>query len=160
MGRARDGADDDVVELQPQLGFLRTHLLGEADEAQAAKLMNRGPRRNGVGFSALGLDVLQGALPALADTDVEPFVDQLDLGPHDAGHQDVADTVINGVLERDPALLNQTALHPDLGRHGRHLTRVIGLHATDGNQRIGIRGQSIGHDVLQLAELVAPKSQA
>jgi large subunit ribosomal protein L21 len=42
MGRARHGADDDVVEPEAGLRLLRPHLLREADIAEAAELVDGG----------------------------------------------------------------------------------------------------------------------
>ena len=75
-------------------------------------------------------------------------------------HQNVADAVINGVFERNPAFLNQAAPHADLGGDGRHLTRVVGLDTPDGDERVGIRSYGIRNDVFELAHLVTAKGEA
>ena len=60
---------------------------------------------------------------------------------------------------RHPAFLDQPAFHADLGRDGRDHAGVVGLHAADRDQRIGIAGDRIGHDVFELAQLVAAECQ-
>ena len=61
---------------------------------------------------------------------------------------------------RHPALLHHPAFHPDLGRDRGDLTGVVGLHAADRHQRVGIRRDRVGHDVFELAQLVAADRQA
>ena len=51
------------------------------------------------GFPPLALTSSQRPLPALADTDIKAFVDQLDLRAHHAAHQDVANPVVDGILK-------------------------------------------------------------
>ena len=77
-----------------------------------------------------------------------------------AAEQDIADAVVDGVLMRHPAFLHQTALHADLGRNGRNHAGVVGLHAADRDQRIGVGGDRIGNDVFELAQLVAAEGEA
>ena len=160
MRGAGDRADDDIVEPDAELLLLRPHLLGEADVPEPAELVHRGARRDGIGLPALRLHVLDRPLPALPNPDVEALVDQLDLRPHHAAHQDVADPVVDGVLERHPALLHQAALHAELGGDRRDLARVVRLHPSDGDQGIGVRRDGVGHDVLELADLVAAEGEA
>ena len=158
--RAGHGADDDVVEPEAELPLLRAHLLGEADEAETAVLVHRGARRNRIGLAALCSHVIQSALPARPDPDVEAFVDQLDLGAQHAAHQDVADAVVDGIREGHPALLHEAALHAELRRDRRDLARMVRLHAADGHERIGIGRERVGNDVLELADLVAAEREA
>ena len=96
----------------------------------------------------------------MADADVEAVVDQPHVGAHDAAQHDVADPVVDRVLVRDPGLLHQPAFHPDLGRDRRHLARVVRLHAADRDQRVGVRGDRIGNDIFELAQLVAAEREA
>src|SRR5262245_49569684 len=84
MRGAGDRAHDHVIEAEAERGFLLSHFLGETDITQPTEWMHRSARRDRVGLAALRLDVGDGALPTLADADVEPFVDQLDLGAHHA----------------------------------------------------------------------------
>ena len=159
MRRAGDGADHDVVEGEAEFLLLLPDLFGKADIAQAAIFMDRSPGRDRIGFAALGLDVLDGLFPAPSDTDIEAFVDHLHVGAHDAAEHDVADAIVDRVLVRHPALLNQTALEADLcGDRGDH-AGVVGLHAPDGNQRVGVRRDRVGNDVLELAQLVAAEGE-
>ena len=115
--------------------------------------------RDRIGLSALCFHVLNGLLPAAPDADIKTFVDHLHIGAHDAAQHDVADAVVDGVLVRHPAFLHQPALHADLGRDGGHHAGVIGLHAADRNQRIGIRSDRVGNDVFELAQLVAAERE-
>ena len=61
---------------------------------------------------------------------------------------------------RHPAFLHQPALHADLGSNGRNHAGVIGLHAADRDQRIGVGGDRVGDDVFELAQLVAAIGEA
>ncbi len=160
MGRAGNRADHDVVEGKAKLLLLGTNLLGKADITKAAIFVDRGSRRDRIRLAAFGLHVRDRLFPTLPDTDVEPFVDHLDIGPHDPAQQDVADTVIDGVLMRHPAFLNQPAFHADFRRDSRHHARVVRLHPADRDQRIGVGGDRIGNDVFELAQLVAAESQS
>src|SRR5208337_4147036 len=109
--------------------LLRAHLLGESDIAETAVFVHRGAGRNRVGPSAMRLDVLQRVLPALANADVETVVDEPNVRAHDAAQHDVADTVINRVLVRNPGLLYEAALHADFRRDRSDLARMVRLHA-------------------------------
>ena len=160
VGRAGHGADDDVVEPQSEFLLLRPHLLGEADIAEPAQPVDRGAGRDRIGLAAPCLHVLDRALPALADADVEALVDQLDLRAQDAAHQDVAHPVVDRVLERHPALLHQAALHAELGGDRSDLPRVVRLHAADGDEGVGVRCDGVGNDVFELAHLVAAEGEA
>jgi hypothetical protein len=77
------------------------------------------------GLPPFGLHILQRTDPTLADTDVEALGDQLCFGAHDAGQQDIADPVIDGVFVWYPAFLDQSALHPDLRGHRRDHPRMV-----------------------------------
>src|SRR6202030_3152369 len=135
------------------------HLSDNATTAAPAIFVHRGAGRDRIGPAALGLHLLDRLLPALADADIETFVHHLQIGAHDAAEQDVADAVIDGVLVRHPAFLHETALHPDLGGDGRDHAGVIGLHAADRHQRIGVGGDRVGDDVFELAQLVAAERE-
>ncbi len=117
--------------------------------------MHRGAGRDRIGLAAGGLDLGQGVLPALADADVEIVVGDAAVGAHQACHQDVADAIVDRVLVRHPAFLHQPALEAELGGDGGDHAGVVGLHAADGDQRVGVRRDDVGHQVLHLAELVA-----
>ena len=90
----------------------------------------------------------------------KPSSTSLHVGAHDAAQHDVADPVVDRVLVRDPGLLHQPAFHADLGRDRRHLARVVRLHAADRDQRVGVRGDRVGNDVFELAQLVAAEREA
>src|SRR5262245_51656145 len=104
--------------------------------------------------------VFERRFPALLELDPEALVHQLDLGAEDAAHQDVADAVIDAVVPVDPALLHQPALHAELGGDGRDLAGVVGLHATDGDQRVAVLRDRFRHQVFELAHLVAAEGEA
>ena len=122
--------------------------------------MDRGSRRDRVRLAALGLYVGDRLFPTLPDADIEPLVDHLDIGTHDPAQQDVADAIIDSVLVRHPAFLDEPAFHSDFRRDGGNHAGVVRLHAPDRDQRIGIGGDRIGNDVFELAQLVAAKSQS
>ena len=150
----------DIVEREAEVPLLRPHLLGETDIAEAAVFVHRGACRNSVRAPALRLDVLQRILPALANADIEAFIDQANVRAHDAAELNVADAVINRILVRDPGLLDETALHADLGGDRRDHAGVIRLHAADRDQCVGVRGDRVGDDVFELAQLVAAEREA
>jgi hypothetical protein len=57
---------------------------------------------------------------------------------HDAAQNDVADPILDRILERHPVFLDEAALHADLGDgRGRHHPSVVGLNATNRYQGIG-----------------------
>ncbi len=160
MGGAGNSADHDIVELEAELLLLLAHLLGEADIAETAELVHGGAGGNGVRLAARRLDLVDRLLPALADADVEAVVDQPHVGAHDAREHDVADPVIDGVLVRHPGFLHQAALHADLGRDGGDHPGVVGLHAANRDQRVGVGGDCVRDDVFELAQLVATIGEA
>ncbi len=122
--------------------------------------MHGGAGRNRIGLAALGLHVGNRVFPALANADVELFIDHLHVRAHHAAEQDIADAVVDGVLVRHPAFLHQAAFHADLGRDGRDHAGMVGLYATDRDQRVGIGSDGIGDDVFELAQLVAAEGEA
>jgi hypothetical protein len=95
-------------------------------------------------------------LPAPANSDIKALIDQANVGAHDAAELDVADPVIDRILVRNPGFLHKTAFHADLGGDRGDLAGVVRLHAADRHQRVGVRGDRIGNDVFELAQLVAP----
>ena len=155
VGRAGDGADHDVIECDTELLLLCPHLFSEADIAQTAELVNRSAGRDGIGVPSLRLHVFDGPHPALTNADVKAVADQFNLCSHYAAHQDVPDPVVDSVFERHPTLLDQAAFHAELGGDRRDLPRVVGLHAADRDERIGVRCDGVRDDVFELADLVA-----
>src|SRR5579872_5916744 len=115
LRRAGDDADDDVVEGDAHLLFLGADFFGEADIAEAAIFVHRGAGRDAVGLAAGVLHRLDRFFPALANADVESIRDDAALGAHQARHHDIADAVVHGVLVRHTGLLDDDALHADLG---------------------------------------------
>ena len=87
--------------------------------------MHGGTCGDGVRLTALGFHIRQRGGPALADTDVETLVHQLDLCAHDAGEHDVPHPVVDRILVRYPAFLDQAAFHPDLCGHRRDHARMV-----------------------------------
>ena len=98
-------------------------------------------------------------MPAVLEADAEPRLHQADVGPHDAGQQDVADLVVDRVRPVDPALLDQDGLQAHLGGDRGHLPGVVGLHAADADERVRALPERVGDQVLQLAGLVAAVGQ-
>ena len=159
MGRACHRAHHDMVEHDPHLGFLRTDLFGKAHVAEPAELVHRCACRYCIRLAAFGPDSLERTLPAFPDPDVETFIDEFNLRSHDTAHQDIADPVVDGILKRHPAFLDEVTLHAQLGGDRGNLTGVIRLHATDRHQGVGVRRDRIGNDVFQLANLVAAERE-
>src|SRR5262249_60309348 len=106
LGGASDNAHDYVVELEAHLRLLGAHLLSKADIAESAVLVHRGAGRDGIGLPARILHRLDGVLPALTETDVEAVGDDAALGAHQTRQQDIADSVVDRILMRDPAFLD------------------------------------------------------
>ena len=79
---------------------------------------------------------------------------EADVGAHDAREQDVADLVVDDVGPLDPALLDEHAAEPEARGDGRHLARVVRLHAADRDERVAALRERVGGEVLQLAHLV------
>ena len=138
---------------------MRTDFFGKANKAKTAIFMHRCPGRDWIRHPAFGFYIRKGGFPTFANTNIETFIDQFNLRPHDAAHQDVANPVINRVVKWHPAFLNQTALHADLRSNRGNLPCVVGLHTTNRHQRIGTRFDRIRHDIFHLTDLVTAKSQ-
>ena len=73
---------------------------------------------------------------------------------------DVAHPVVDGVLVGNPGLLHQPALHADFRRDRSDLAGMVRLHAADRDQRVGVRGDRVGDDIFELAQLVAAEREA
>ena len=160
LRRARDGADDDRVEVDAEIAFLLGQLDRPAREAEAAERMVGGTGRDRVRLAARLLHVAQRLLPRLLEADAEAGLDQPHVGAAEPRHEDVADPVVGHVGPVDPALLYQHALQPEARRHRRHLPRVVGLHAADRDQRVAAGRERVGDQVLELAGLVAAEGDA
>jgi hypothetical protein len=93
--------------------------------------MYRGAGRDSIRLAAGIPHRLDRVLPALADANIEVVRYNAAVGAHQAGQQDIADTVIDCVLVRHPAFLHDDAFHADLGGYGGDHAGVIGLHAAD-----------------------------
>ena len=154
LRRARYDAHDNVVELEPQPGFLCADLFRKPDVAEPTELVHRCAGRNSVRFATGVPNRLDRVLPALANPDVETVLDNPAVGPHQSGHQDIADAVIHRIFVWHPAFLNDDAFHSNLGRGCGDETRVVRLHSADGDQRIGTGCNCVRHDVLELSEFV------
>jgi hypothetical protein len=120
----------------------------------------RGARGDRVRLAAASLHVGQRLLPALLEADPEIRPHQPHVGAHDAAELDVADPVVDDVGPVHPALLHKHAAEPR-ARGGRgHLPRVVRLHAPDRDERVAALGERVGHQVLELARLVAAIREA
>ena len=154
--RAGDRADHDRVEEDAELLLLLGHLVGPVREAEPAEPVVGGAGRDGVRRTAALLDILDGPPPRVAEADVEAGRVEPDLGTHHPAQQDVADLGAERVGPvRHPVLLHQHALQPQVRRDRRHLPGVVGLVATDRDQRVRTLGERLGDEVLELAGLVA-----
>ncbi|AMX98892.1 hypothetical protein A4R29_04805 [Mesorhizobium ciceri biovar biserrulae] len=74
----------------------------------------------------------------MADVDVKVLVDQANLCPHDAAQENFADPVVDGIVTWNPDPLNQEAFHAELGGDRCYHPGVVGLHAADGDERVGV----------------------
>jgi len=160
LGRAGHRADDDGVKEDPELCLLLGHLLRPARVAEAAQRVVGRAGRNRIGLPAARLDVGERLLPAFLEPDAERRLDQPYLGPEDPGEEDVPDPVVDHVGPVDPALLDEHAAEAGTRGRGRHLPRVVRLHAADGDQRVAALRQPVRDQVLQLARLVPAEGEA
>ena len=113
-----------------------------------------GASRDRVRLAAALLDRGERLLPARPDADVEARRVEPHVGAHDPREEDVPDLVVDDVGPLDPALLHEHAPEPQPGGHGRHLSRVVRLHAADRDERVAPLRQRLGGQVLELAHLV------
>ena len=118
------------------------------------------PGRDRVRPAAALLHLSQRLFPALLEADPEPGPDQPHVGAGEPAEQDVADLVVDRVRPVDPGLLNEHAPQTHAGRDGRDLPGVVGLDATDRDERVTALGQRVGDQILQLAGLVPAEGDA
>ena len=160
MCRAGHRAHDDRVEEEAELALLLGHLVGPAREPEPAERVVRRAGGDRVRLSTALLDGRERVLPALADPDVESSRIEPHVGAHDPREEDVADLVVDGVGPLDPVLLDEHAAQAETRGDRRDLARVVGLHATDRHERVAALREGLGHEVLELADLVAPVGEA
>ena len=142
------------------VGLLCRQLVGEMRVAEPAERVVRGARRNRVGLAALAPHLLERTLPGFLHRRRIARPLQHRLGAHEAGEQDVADLVVNGVVPVRPFLLHEAAAQPEHGGDGGHLTGVVRLDVADRDQRVAALRQRVGREPLQLAHLVAAEGEA
>lgn len=106
MRRARDGAHDNSVEEHAELALLLGHLADPIRKPEAAERMVRCARRNRVRRAARLEHRIEGALPAVANPDVETRLLHADIASHNPGQLDVADDLEARVVAVDPELLH------------------------------------------------------
>ncbi len=99
-------------------------------------------------------------LPRLLEPDAEPGGREPHVGAHEPRQQDVADPVVHRVRPVDPVLLHEHGLQPEVRGDGGDLPGVVGLHAADRHERVGALRERVGHEVLELAGLVAAEREA
>jgi len=104
--RARDGAHDNSVEEHAELALLLGHLADPIRKPEAAERMVRCARRNRVRRAARLEHRIEGALPAVANPDVETRLLHADIASHNPGQLDVADDLEARVVAVDPELLH------------------------------------------------------
>ena len=76
-------------------------------------------------------------------------------GAEQAIEQDVAVVAIGVGRLRDALFQDEHAFQPELRGRCRRLSRVVGLQGAQGDQRVGALLQGVGHQIFQLARLVA-----
>lgn len=106
MRRARDSAHDNSVEEHAELALLLGHLADPIRKPEAAERMVRCARRNRVRRAARLDHRVEGALPAVANPDVETRLLHADIASHNPGQLDVADDLEARVVAVDPELLH------------------------------------------------------
>jgi len=97
--------------------------------------------------------------PNRPDADVKTGRVKAHVGAEDAGHLNVADTVIDRVGVVDPVLLHQNTLHPQVCSDRRDLSRLVRLDAADGHQRVAALGQGLGIRYSSLRVLLPPNAR-
>jgi hypothetical protein len=160
LRRAGDRADDDRVEEDAELRLLLGDLVCPAREAVAAEWMVGRAGRDRVRLAAARLDVGERLLPARPEPDVEAARVEPHVGAHDPREQDVPDLVVDGVGPLDPVLLHEHAAEPEPRGDGRHLARVVRLHAADRDERVAALNERVGGEVLELPHLVPAEGEA
>ena len=135
-----NSANDNGIEEEAELALLLLDLEGPAGEAEAAEGVVGGAGGDVVGLAAGGGELLLHALEGVLVLDAEGGRVQARVGPHEPRQLDVADLGVPGVLPRHPLLLHEGAVQPQLGRHRRHLPRVVRLHAADADERVAALG--------------------
>jgi hypothetical protein len=149
-----------VSKKMPSSRLLLGHLLRPAREPEAAELVVGRARGDRIRPAAAPLDVGQRLLPALLEADPELRLHEPYVRAHDAAELDVAHAVVDHVGPVHPALLHEHAAEPGARGGRRHLPRVVRLHAADRHQRVAALGERVGHQVLELARLVAAVGEA
>ena len=106
MRRASDGAHDDSVEKHAELALVLGDLADPIRKPEAAERMVRRARRNRVRRAARLDHRVEGALPAVANPDVDPRLLHADIADHNPGQLDDADDLVARVAAVDPVLLH------------------------------------------------------
>ena len=158
--RSGDRAHHDRVEEHAELALLRGDLVRPVREAEAAEPVVGCAGRDRVRRAARLLDVRDRLPPRLLEPDAEPGRRESHVGAHEPRQQDVADPVVHGIRPVDPVLLHEHGLHAEVRGDGGDLPGVVGLHAADRDERVGALGERVGHEVLELAGLVAAEGEA
>ena len=143
LGRAGDDADDDVVEGKAQLASPARAPPRRSRHSRARRTC--APRRRPEWRRACRPWPSRRRWPPPSSCGCRCRSRRrrvATVGAHEAGQQDVADAVVDGILVRHPALLHQPAFHADLGRGRRDHARVVRLHAADRDQRVGTGGDA------------------
>ena len=100
MRGSGDAADDYRVEEDAEFLFLPCDLVSPPRESEPAKFAVRCTGRDGVWDPAVTLDLVDGEyLPTVLESDSEARRIEAYVGAHDAGEQDVADLVVDGIGE-------------------------------------------------------------
>jgi hypothetical protein len=76
------------------------------------------------------------------------------------GAKELIEECIAGRVNRPYPVHDEYALHAQLGGHRRGHARVVGLHGSSRDERVGARLFRVGRDKSQLAHLVAAKREA
>ena len=120
----------------------------------AAKWVVGGTGGNRIGLATCCLDIFNGTLPRIAETNVESSRVESNVRTEDPREQNVAGFLVLDFVVVDPMLLDDYCPEAQLGGHGRHLSGVVGLNATDGHEGVAAVRQGIGGQVLEFARLV------
>src|SRR5262245_17957204 len=115
--------------------------------------MVRRAGRDRIGLAAGRLDGVERLAPAVPDPDVETRSVQPDVAAHDATELDVADDLVARVVRVDPVLLHGDDTEAEMARHAGDGSGVVGLDATDRDERVAALSDRLRGKVLQLADL-------
>ena len=154
LRRTGHRAHDHVVESNAPFLLLVLHFECPTGKPVAAKWVVGGTGGNRIWLATCSLDLFDGTLPRIAETNVESSRVESNVSTENSRKQNVAGFLVLGFVVVDPMLLDDDCFQAQLGGHRGHLTGVVGLNTTDGYEGVAALRQGIGGQVLEFARLV------